>query len=258
MTWVLGWASPRRSTAIIADMRMSVLGERHDVLQKVHIVGPEIVAAFAGSVRIGFQMIDALRSELAAVTTGELLPQLSRFAVQARGIFKAAPEAERRNKSHLVVTGSTSSDAGCLRLRSPHFDAENCTTGAWHSIGSAEVTEVAKHLAKANTHALRREAFGNWVAGEDASHMDAFYTLVIVSESMKTTPVIDVSDYFFHGITHPGLAAVVEVAGTAWPREMGTISVSLNKAVPRLASWPEVESFLRGKGFSRSGMVCRA
>jgi hypothetical protein len=61
MTWVIGASSIFGYGAMMSDVRVTFSdGRKRDLLQKAYPVGPYIVAGFAGSVRIGFQMLESL------------------------------------------------------------------------------------------------------------------------------------------------------------------------------------------------------
>jgi hypothetical protein len=61
MTWVIGASSIFDYGAMMSDVRVTFRdGRERDLVQKAYAVGPYIVAGFAGSVRIGFQMLESL------------------------------------------------------------------------------------------------------------------------------------------------------------------------------------------------------
>ena len=66
MTWVVGRPVPFGYSVGLSDIRVTLLPDRTewDCLQKVYAVAPNIAAAFAGSVEIGFAMIDRLKHHL--------------------------------------------------------------------------------------------------------------------------------------------------------------------------------------------------
>src|SRR5262245_39838206 len=61
MTWVIGASSIFGYGAMLSDVRVTFKdGRQLDLVQKSFPVGPYIVAGFAGSVKIGFQMLRSL------------------------------------------------------------------------------------------------------------------------------------------------------------------------------------------------------
>jgi hypothetical protein len=61
MTWVIGASSLFDYGTMMSDVRVTFSDRsERDLVQKAYSVGPYILAGFAGSVRIGFQMIESL------------------------------------------------------------------------------------------------------------------------------------------------------------------------------------------------------
>jgi hypothetical protein len=61
MTWVIGASSIFDYGAMLSDVRVTFSdGSQRDLVQKAYPVGQYIVAGFAGSIRIGFQMLESL------------------------------------------------------------------------------------------------------------------------------------------------------------------------------------------------------
>jgi hypothetical protein len=62
MTWIVGAPTMFGYSFGISDVRITLDdGSEVDCLQKVHPIGRHVAAGFAGSVNIGFAMIDELR-----------------------------------------------------------------------------------------------------------------------------------------------------------------------------------------------------
>jgi hypothetical protein len=65
MTWVIGASSIFGYGAILSDVRVTFGdGRQRDLVQKAFAVGRYIVAGFAGSVKIGFKMLESLANLL--------------------------------------------------------------------------------------------------------------------------------------------------------------------------------------------------
>jgi hypothetical protein len=65
MTWVIGASSIWGSGVMLSDVRVTFANGREvDLIKKAFPVGRFICAGFAGSVQIGFQLIDHLRKYL--------------------------------------------------------------------------------------------------------------------------------------------------------------------------------------------------
>ena len=61
MTWIVGRSIPFGYSVALSDIRVTLDGREIDCLQKIYPVGPFIAMGFAGSVPIGFAMIDRMR-----------------------------------------------------------------------------------------------------------------------------------------------------------------------------------------------------
>jgi hypothetical protein len=65
MTWVIGASSVFGYGVMMSDVRVTFGdGSERDLVKKAYPVGRFIVAGFAGSIRIGFQMIESLKEFL--------------------------------------------------------------------------------------------------------------------------------------------------------------------------------------------------
>jgi hypothetical protein len=109
MTWVVGMATPFGYGAGISDIRVTLGdGRERDCLQKIYPVGNSLALGFAGSVRIGFAMVERFKELLyVADETKGWDPEAVAgwFPDDARDVFFAFPEAERCLQSHLILIG---------------------------------------------------------------------------------------------------------------------------------------------------------
>jgi hypothetical protein len=65
MTWCIGWANLFGYSVGISDIRVTFSNHREfDCLQKIYYIGPTLAIAFAGSVDIGFSMVEQLTADL--------------------------------------------------------------------------------------------------------------------------------------------------------------------------------------------------
>lgn len=112
MTWVVGATSQSRGV-LVSDVRVTFAdGSRADILQKSFLIANYLAAGFAGSVRIGFDLISGLRS---------LIPEdgiigrhacdpfevATVWAPQTQEIFSAAPSQERKNGASMLIVGAS-------------------------------------------------------------------------------------------------------------------------------------------------------
>jgi hypothetical protein len=120
----------------ISDIRVTFSdGSELDCLQKIYRVGNFIAAGFAGSVAIGFGMIDRLSELLACddptgawdpVAIADWWPQ------DAREVFDSFPQSERDLQSHIILIGAHPTEHNgnpswprnfVYKFCSPNFDA---------------------------------------------------------------------------------------------------------------------------------------
>lgn len=163
MTWVIGAASVMGTGALVSDSRVHFAdGGSAELLQKIYPVGNYIAAGFAGSVRIGFELIESLRTMLAV--PADIGPHAFdpvgvsvEWAPIAREIFQRAPELERRSGAKIILVGvSPIENMGhenfpkvyVIRFAAPDFTPQYMNRGLrMCSIGSgAGVTQYKRSL----------------------------------------------------------------------------------------------------------------
>jgi hypothetical protein len=65
MTWIVGRIIPFGYAVALSDIRVTLRDDSEvDCLQKIYAVGPFIALGFAGSVAIGFSIVNRLRQLL--------------------------------------------------------------------------------------------------------------------------------------------------------------------------------------------------
>lgn len=111
MTWVVGTGVMTGYAFGLSDIRVTFPANNttRDCLQKIHPVGPFLAAGFAGSVRIGFKMIENLsrllyvpQDEPTAWDPGEVAEY---WPEDARKVFAAQPLEERVGGSEIMLLG---------------------------------------------------------------------------------------------------------------------------------------------------------
>jgi hypothetical protein len=138
MTWVIGAASLFGYGVMLSDVRVTFTdGTTADILRKAQPVGPYIVAGFAGSVYIGYRLLQSLHDFLFIPP----VPQADQQAWQpewvaehwspiAKKVFRSCPPWEQRLGSQFLMVGvSPNQDMGTLqiprvyivRFTAPHF-----------------------------------------------------------------------------------------------------------------------------------------
>jgi len=111
MTWIVGAPGLFRGFAAgLSDVRVTFKdGSELDCLRKIYLVGPHIAAGFAGSVRIGFAMIQEL-SEL--LSTGEEGQGWNPEEVagwwpkDAKAVFNCFSDNEKHLKCQIMLLGA--------------------------------------------------------------------------------------------------------------------------------------------------------
>lgn len=129
MTWVIGASSLHGYGVLMSDVQVTFPdGTTADLAQKAFPVGSFIACGFAGSVRIGYAMIERLRLRLARPTIWDPTYVAKQFADEARELFEAAPAQERALGCSLLMVGASPTEAASFgariyvtRLASPDF-----------------------------------------------------------------------------------------------------------------------------------------
>jgi hypothetical protein len=161
MTWVVGAASMLGYAVGLSDVCVTFKSSQGDTvkdcLQKIYPVSRFFAVGFAGSVTIGFAMLDALCRWLGPIPddTAWLPGELAElFPNVAKVIFAAAPKAERDAQSHLMIIAAHPTEdtlpghAKCSAyiFRSPDFVPETATPGQVVSIGKGGAVGVYKEV----------------------------------------------------------------------------------------------------------------
>jgi hypothetical protein len=163
MTWVIGASTPFGYGFAISDICVQFrYGETRDMLQKIYPVGNYIVAGFAGSVKIGFLLIDNLKEILKLPEGSEnkaWYPDwvAEKFSKNAKEIFDKADDNEKQGRSQILMVGiSPNENIGdsdipksyISILESPNFEPEiHKEPKNVYSIGSgSDIEEYIKAL----------------------------------------------------------------------------------------------------------------
>lgn len=163
MTWILGSAIPFGYGALISDIRVTWQNRAHkDVLQKIYPIGSMMMAGFAGSVQLGFAMIEDMQRAFDLSQPPDFPTRRNTWFVQeacwrwhrrGRRIFRRAPARIRRLGCELLVVGTSPIMNGpwpwsrCVRMVAPDFFPQRETSG-WTSIGCGAQHKQARAFAK--------------------------------------------------------------------------------------------------------------
>ena len=158
MTWIVGTATPFGYSFALSDTRVTLGNGRHrDCLQKIYPVARYIAVGFAGSVKIGFDVIEALKASLyeederLAWNPPELIAQLPSLLQK---VFQDAAVEEQMNHSHLMLlsthptepAGSPWARAYLHILKSPNFLPEEIKP---HEVGAIGCHTLSQECVQA-------------------------------------------------------------------------------------------------------------
>ena len=135
MTWVVAASTIYGYGALYSDVQVTFRdGTTRDLLQKAYPVSNFIAAGFAGSVKIGFMLVQSLMDHLAL--PGEALDKFAwdpiiaavGWAPIAKAVFQAAEPAEQALASRLLLVGVSPTETSGIgakvyftRFASPDF-----------------------------------------------------------------------------------------------------------------------------------------
>jgi hypothetical protein len=191
MTWVIGASSMFDYGAMMSDVRVTFSdGSERDLVQKAYSVGPYILAGFAGSVKIGFQLIESLARFLIvppdAPQPGAWEPEwvAEHWKSIAANIFATADAREQALHCQILLVGVSYNiepevlanpravkmpHACIVRFSSPGFDPvimnKRLSVDHIGSGGGVEYyTEMMRHHFELSSDSLKMEmgAFGMW------------------------------------------------------------------------------------------------
>ena len=162
MTWIIGGSTIFGYGALISDVQVTFAnGRTTDLVQKAYLISNFLAAGFAGSVRIGFMLLDSLAKfthmSPEALKTHAWDPMwiANNWQPIAKEVFYSAPQEEKRLGSQfLIVCASPTENASLgakiyfIRLSGPGFKAGIMTKPIkLCSIGSgADVYEYKRAL----------------------------------------------------------------------------------------------------------------
>lgn len=162
VTWVCAASTIFGYGALYSDVQVTFPdGHTKDLLQKAYPVGNFVAAGFAGSVRIGFRLLQslsdfvALPPEDARIMAWEPAWVSGQWAPIAKSLFDREPSSEKSLGSRILVVGASPTEACGLgakiyftRFASPDFQPclmsraiKTCSIGS-----GAGISEYKQHL----------------------------------------------------------------------------------------------------------------
>lgn len=267
MTWVIGASTPFLGHGIVvSDIRVTFEnGESADMLQKAYPVGNFMVAGFAGSVLIGFRLLNSLSKSLvlppeeAKIRAWDPAWVAREWAPRAKAIFDSASPQERTLGSQLLLVGiSPTENTGApefprvyiVRFSDPNFKAgfmnkktRVCNIGS--GAGVNRYKQVMKPFLNNLSYALQAETagFGAWAR--------------TIANSMSTV----ITDYPNEGISEHlnvftfRLGAIVETNTdkTIYPPDSMPIEIRM----PKIArSYAEFQQMAQKMGIGAACAMC--
>jgi hypothetical protein len=110
MTWVVGSTTPFGYGIGLSDIRITFTdGTERDCLQKIYPVGPFIAAGFAGSVAIGFAMVNRLKELLydpSGAGAWDPVAVSQWWPADAREVFENFSKEEQELQSQIILIGA--------------------------------------------------------------------------------------------------------------------------------------------------------
>jgi hypothetical protein len=201
----------------ISDIRVTFSdGSERDCLQKIYPMARFIAAGFAGSVRIGFGMLNGLAYQLRdAPENAAFFPQevADCLTPLARDIFQSFPPEERALHSHLMLLGAHPTDdvgiPGLARcsvhiLRSPEFVPAITRIGEVVSIGSGSGVPPYQEVL-ANLSADPMSLLHGEMAGTGGSSL---ILSMVIQKTIAKNPVPGISQHAHICLAYRGVVGV--------------------------------------------------
>ncbi len=264
MTWVVGATSQSRGV-LVSDVRVTFAdASKADMLQKSFLIANYLAAGFAGSVRIGFDLISGLRSlipEEGIIGRHACDPvEVAKvFTPMAQAIFSQAPSHEQKNNASILIVGvSPIENMGApqfpkvylIRMIAPQFIPRLFNQGlAMTSIGSgSRVTEY-----KAALRPLFRNSSGIHSAHMTGIHGWAETLGFSVTSLVRRSQTSEFSECLH--ITGVALGDMVQVNNntTTYPRVGSPVVLRMP---PVAGSWAEFDAMAATCNKLSASAVC--
>jgi hypothetical protein len=274
----------------ISDVRVTLAdGTEVDCVQKIYEIGRHVAAGFAGSVIIGFAMLDELRKltkyedERMACDPLAIAADLPEYA---QNIFASFPSRDRDNQCHLMVISAHPTEhvgnpnwprSHVHIFKSPRFEAQSIPVHTLGSIGCGSAYEPCRQILESfSTDHKRRDFFTQGEVGVPGG----MATLVgnNLTTTLKKVQPKGVSAHLHYCWVYRGRTIIstnYHVTSGRWTisglgSRVDVLDEAANEAIwkeaaakdgfvfemPRLAtSWVELERILDARGASARG--CR-
>jgi hypothetical protein len=262
MTWIIGASTVAGYAVGISDIRVTFAdGSEKDCLQKLYPISRFIAAGFAGSVQIGFAMLDALAHLLQDLPEGAAWhPEevADCFQDLAGQVFQAAPQKEQMCHSHLMLLGAHPTEdlgiPGYARcsvhiLRSPDFVPQLTRTGEVVSIGSGST--VARYQEALNGFSSNILSL---LRGEEMGAGMGFLPLsMVVQKTIEQNPAAGISPHAHICIVRRASIKVGTNDETRYPPSGEVIEIRMP---PVATTWADFVRMISSTTGSADGAVC--
>jgi hypothetical protein len=289
MTWIVGAPTMFGYGFGISDVRVTLgEGDEVDSLQKIYPIGRHFAAGFAGSVAIGFAMLDELR-RLSSYADERIAcdprAAFGEWPTCARAVFSRFEGAEREGGCHLMLimahpqehVGNPAWPRSFVYIfKSPDFECENVAVHTLGSIGSGNAYPRCRDaIASFGADRAREQLYMQGEMGCQggmASMLGTSLTDILkevqprgVSSHMhycwvyRGRTIIKTNDHTVKGRwTIAGLGSGINqtptVEGPFIPREPALAEGYGLFEMPKLAaSWEELQELLRERGQNARG-----
>ncbi len=261
MTWVIGAISLFGYGVVVSDVQVSWKDSDRElpILQKAHFVGNTIVAGFAGSVRIGFRLVESLRAGMARAGPHEAWHPwwvAKHWHAEAERIFDSSEPQEKDLRSEILLVGISPNEQRqdvpkvyVIRMSSPSFrpmfftkPLSMCSIGS--GTGAAHyMAELASVLDLHSPILLLEQAPGGWGTGIARA----------MEQAIRQQPMKGVSEHLqIHIARREGVAhgnndeRTIDSAGNE----------TIRKMPPLAASWFAFEQLASANGQSAALARC--
>jgi hypothetical protein len=248
MTWIVGAAASLGYAVGISDIRVTFSdGSERDCLQKLYPMARFIAAGFAGSVRVGFEMLNGLALQLRnAPENMAFLPQevADCLTPLARDVFQSFQPEERALHSHLMLLGAHPTDdvgiPGYARcsvhiLRSPEFVPTIARIGEVVSIGCGSGVPPYQELL-AGLSANPMSLLHGEVTGIGGSSL---ILSMVIQKTIEKNPVPGISQHSHICLVHRGFVGVHTNDENIYPQTGEMIEFRMPKVA---TNWNEFAS----------------
>lgn len=207
MTWIVGTLTPFGLGIVASDIRVTLADKSEvDCLQKIYPLGSGLLAGFAGSVKIGFSLLQALAFESAKLPPDKAwnLDVISNtwWPRVARRVFLSETQTERALGSQMLVAGTHPHknqgpfpQAAMFTFSAPDFTPAKATAIASIGCGARApdcMKVVESAFAKPDPEFL--------MLHEGGPQMVATAVGITLQETIRQSPTTGISPFFQVGV----------------------------------------------------------